>query len=228
MMNEIEHEMAEFFYGYGCWAAPYWFIGPEQGQARHEKDDLRPRIRAWENSGKPDLADLKDFHDHLMPGMWTAERTPLQSTWRKLMLILLTSLGERTDKEDLRKYQRLKLGRKDGQTCLIELSGLPANSSRTKRDTERFLNKRIQRIAYELKTHKPKFVVMYGKSHQKHFGEIIKRIPELDEVTHVGSTAAFFTKHTNARKLSDEHWRSIGMNLSAALNNAKQENSSKG
>ena len=223
-MTDREKEMALGFYGYGHWTAPYWFIGPEQGQGKHEKDDLGLRLRAWERLGKPDLADLKEFHDLIDPGMWTREGTPLQSTWRKLMLILLTSLGESVAKEALRTYQRCKLGRKKGQTCLIELSGLPANSSRTDRDRKTFLQKRILRIAQELKTHNPTFVVMYGKTYQSSFGEIIGQLPKLDEVTFVGSTAILFTKHTNARKLSDEHWRGLGKKLSAAVKRANQEN----
>jgi hypothetical protein len=37
-------EMARECYGYGRWAAPYWFIGPEQGQGH---DDLRKRYHVW-------------------------------------------------------------------------------------------------------------------------------------------------------------------------------------
>jgi hypothetical protein len=222
-MNDSQQEMSERFYGYGRWSAPYWFIGPEQGQAKDEKDDLGPRVRAWVDCGKPEVADLKEFHDRLTPGMWTEEDTPLQKTWRKLMLILLTSLEKSVDKEDLRTYQQFKLGRKEGLTCLIELSGLPANSSKIDRDRETFLEKRTERIAREINTHKPKFVVMYGKSHQKSFGKIIGRLPELDRVTFIGSTAVLFTKHTNARKLSDEHWCSLGKSLIASAKNAKQD-----
>jgi hypothetical protein len=223
-VTDLEKEMAEGFYGYGHWSAPYWFIGPEQGQAKDEKDDLGPRLHAWERLGKPDLADLKDFHDLLEPGKWTREGTPLQKTWRKLMLILLTSLEETADKEDLRTYQRCKLGRKRGETCLLELSGLPANSSRIDRDRKTFLQPRILRIAQELKTNQPRFVVLYGKGHQGDFREIVGQLPELDEVRFVGSTAVLFTKHTNARKLSDEHWCGLGKALSVAAKSTNQKN----
>jgi hypothetical protein len=42
--DEPFREMALGCYGYGRWGAPYWFIGPEQGQSRRENDDLRPRL----------------------------------------------------------------------------------------------------------------------------------------------------------------------------------------
>jgi hypothetical protein len=222
-MTDLEQEMAENFYGFGSWDAPYWFIGPEQGQGKKEKDNLGPRTRAWVDCGKPDLGDLKDFHDRLKPGYWTEEGAPLQNTWRKLMLILLTSLGKNIEKENIRTYQRLNLGRRDGQTCLIELSGLPANSSRTERDRNSFLQKRIKLISQKLVDHKPKFVVMYGKGSQNSFTEIIGYRPELDKVTFIGSTAILFTKHTNARKLSDEYWRGHGKVLISLAESAKQE-----
>jgi hypothetical protein len=31
-------KMAEDFFGYGRWEAPYWFIGPEAGMGKDGKD----------------------------------------------------------------------------------------------------------------------------------------------------------------------------------------------
>ena len=223
-MTDIEQEMAERFYGFGRWKAPYWFIGPEQGQDKKEDNKLEPRLRAWEKLGKPELADLKDFHDLLRPGMWTEESAPLQKTWRKLMLVLLSSRPGLFDNEDLRRYQRTRLGRATGETCLLELSGLPANSGKITRDRESFLDRRIARLKCAIETYEPKLVVMYGKGHQKQFGEIAKPLPELDRAALVGKTLILFTTHTNARGLSDEHWRNLGKALSAAAKSTNQEN----
>jgi hypothetical protein len=222
-MADTEQEMAERFYGFGSWSSPYWFIGPEQGQSKNENDKLGPRIRAWESLGKPELVDLKKYHDLISPGLWTREGAPLQKTWRKLMLVLFSSKPDLFDKEDLREYQRSKLGRtceEIGETCLIELSGLPANSSRTVRDRKSFVDRRISRIVAALETHKPKVVVMYGKGEVRHFGQIVKPLPELDKATVVGQTLVLFTKHTNARKLTDEHWCNLGRSLTEAMQSA--------
>ncbi len=222
-MADIEQEMAERFYGFGRWKAPYWFIGPEQGQAKDEKDELGPRLRAWEKLGKPELADLKDFHDQLHPGMWTEKGAPLQKTWRKLMLVLFSSRPGSFDKEDLRQYQQTKLGRASegiGETCLLELSGLPANSGKIARDRESCLDRRIARLASAVETYKPKLVVMYGRGQQKVFERIVKPLPELDRATVVGKTVILFTKHTNARKLTDEHWCNLGKSLQEAMRSA--------
>ena len=222
-MTDIEREMAERFYGFGRWKAPYWFIGPEQGQDKKEKDELGPRLSAWEKLGRPELADLKDFHDLLRPGMWTEEGAHLQKTWRKLMLVLLSSRPGVFDKEDLRQYQRTKLGRaceETDETCLLELSGLPANSGKITRDRESFLDRRIARLACAVETYKPKLVVMYGKGQKKHFERIVKPLPELDKTTVVGETVVLFTKHTNARKLTDEHWCNLGKSLQEAMRSA--------
>jgi hypothetical protein len=35
-LDKAEEEMARECYGYGRWGAPYWFIGPEQGQGSWE------------------------------------------------------------------------------------------------------------------------------------------------------------------------------------------------
>jgi hypothetical protein len=222
-MSDIEKEMAENFYGFGSWTSPYWFIGPEQGQGKSEDDDLGPRLRAWESLGKPELADLKEFHDKISQGMWTKEGTPLQKTWRKLMLVLFSSRPALFDTENLREYQRTKLGRargEIGETCLIELSGLPANSSKTVRDRKSFLDRRISRIVRALETSTPKLIIMYGKGQKEHFAKIVKPLPEIDNAAVVGKTVVLFTKHTNARKLTDEHWRNLGKSLSEVMGNA--------
>lgn len=56
-------QMARECYGYGCWNVPYWFIGPEQGQAPQENDDLTLRLKAWTQLGRGELNDCRDFHN---------------------------------------------------------------------------------------------------------------------------------------------------------------------
>jgi hypothetical protein len=64
MDNEIR-EMGRRCYGYGRWEAPYWFIGPEQGQARNENHDLKLRCKAWLHCGGGELSDCSAFHDFM-------------------------------------------------------------------------------------------------------------------------------------------------------------------
>lgn len=95
-------EMALRCYGYGCWSAPYWFIGPEQGQAPEENDDLNPRVKAWLELGGGELTDCREFHALIGEKDWHRERPRLQSTWRPLLLLLMTYLDKCTDRDTLR------------------------------------------------------------------------------------------------------------------------------
>ena len=86
-------EMARHWYGHGRWDYPYWFIGPEPGQARSENHDFQPRLEAWRHSGAGELCDCQAFHDHLSEKRWHGEKPRLQPTWRPLILLLMTFLG---------------------------------------------------------------------------------------------------------------------------------------
>lgn len=93
-MDDGIREMGLRCYGYGRWGAPYWFIGPEQGQAPEENDDLKPRVQAWLGLGGCDLTDCREFHVLIGEKRWHPERPKLQSTWRPLLLLLMTDLGK--------------------------------------------------------------------------------------------------------------------------------------
>lgn len=217
-MTELEKEMAQHFYGFGCWDAPYWFIGPEQGQGKDENEKLEPRLDAWSRCGKPDLADLRTFHDQLRPGM----HRKLQATWKKLILLLLEYKGEPADVDSRRTYQVDRLGRFEGETCLIELSGLPAHSSRTLREREEFRHERMAHIGGKLKTKleakSSGFVVVYGKSNKQTFKAVVGASLEPEKVMRVGRTAVVLTTHPNTRGTLNTYWSNLGRSL-RPLNN---------
>ena len=104
-MDHDIFEMAHQFFGHGRWTAPFWFIGPEQGQSPSEHDDLKPRVEAWRTLGGGELTDCREFHDLIGEKRWhRRERPRLQSTWRPLMLSLMTFLRRQSDNESLRNY----------------------------------------------------------------------------------------------------------------------------
>src|ERR1700747_2493049 len=106
-MDDALSEMALRCYGYGRWDAPYWFIGPEQGQARKENNDLQPRLKAWQELGSPEVCDCKEFTLAINEHRWHRDGKPnLQPTWRPLTLLLMAFLKRPTDTERLRRYQR--------------------------------------------------------------------------------------------------------------------------
>jgi hypothetical protein len=61
-MNEDERALALTCYGYGRWNAPYWFIGPEQGQGKWENKALIERARAFRKLNRDGLCDCRAFH----------------------------------------------------------------------------------------------------------------------------------------------------------------------
>ena len=77
-------KMAQHCFGYGRWDAPYWFIGPEQGQRRVENGDLGARLSAWVKLGSLELCDCAEFHREIDEHEWHRDGK-LQSTWKRLI-----------------------------------------------------------------------------------------------------------------------------------------------
>ncbi len=205
-MDDDTREMARRCYGYGRWEAPYWFIGPEQGMAREENNDLRRRVEAWVHFGRGELDDCRDFHDRICEKRWHCERPQPQPTWRRLMLLLMTFLERSSDNDSMRYYQRDRWGRlSGGETCVIELSGLAANNLTVSRERDLFRKERIATILQRMRTYKPSFVIMYGKSEEKHWQEIANGGPR--------STILAFTPHPVWLGLRNADWIKFGERL---------------
>ena len=212
-MDDPEREMTQKCYGYGRWEAPYWFIGPEQGKGREEPDDNNRRLNAWLELGADHLCDCKLFHMHIEDDSRHREMPPpsLQSTWRPLILLLMAFLGESTDRENLRAYQRNHWGMQgNGQTCVIELSGLAARSLKAPMDHNQFRPERIEFIRQRLQEHKPAFVVMYGLKDKKSWAEIAGRELNTGEPVKINTTTVVLTPHPVAHGMKSEYWKNMG------------------
>jgi hypothetical protein len=192
-MNDDERELALNCYGYGRWDAPYWFIGPEQGKGKLERKDLTDRARANRKLNRDGLCDCRAFHIEIQDETWHLKKDgsrsqhspPLQSTWKSLILLLMAYKKMPTTDESRidyqREYQRKCLGSSTGETCVIELSGLPAKNFEESWERERgrsaeereaideIRQKRIEFIHNKMLTCKPKFIVVYGKSQMKYW-----------------------------------------------------------
>ncbi len=212
-------EMANDCYGYGRWDAPYWFIGPEEGMSA----TLDERIQAWRDLGRETgLTDCKEFHARIKQTQFHREKPAprLESTWQWLMLLLSAyvredfNLNEPIDKATeqawLREYQRDHWGRADerkGQTCVIEVSGLPAKDLRTGKklrdmhfthaDYEEILQRRIEHIGKRLIAHDktPRFVVMYGLHARAYYESLVGCSLEVDRIEKRGSAFFLLTEH---------------------------------
>jgi hypothetical protein len=207
-------EMARDGYGYGLWKAPYWFLGLEEGKGRNEPNDNSERVRAWSKLHKDGLSDLQDFHGEIGEEEW---RKNLQPTWRPLLLLLLTSLGKPTENSDLLKYQREQWGSSQGETAIIELSGIAARSLRTKLNREEFLEERISRLREKIKEYKPKIMIMYGTTNKKHWEKIAGQKLERDSVVQDGETLIVFTPHPQSRGRKNADWVTLGKKIHKQL-----------
>ncbi len=226
-------EMACGCYGYGRWDAPYWFLGPEQGNSRDE--DIHRRVKAWCELGRTELNDCREFHEHkhIRDTRWHGEKPKLQKTWKQLMLFLmafhgkLLDLRNPKDKAILCIYQRDKWGRLDGETCVIELSGLPAHSytasKKQKLDLfepgqfDRIRERRIdvirQRMREQICANKLKLVVMYGLKEKAHWERIAEVADEFPPGTR--PILAFPTHPVSFEGVENEYWLRLGKSLSA-------------
>jgi len=218
-MEEAEKELALRCYGYGRWDAPYWFIGPEQGQARWEKNDLNDRFDAFRRLNCDGLTDCRAFHALIRENRWHRKMSPaaLQPTWKFLILTLKAFLGEEFDEENRRAYQRDDWGTSAGQTCVIELSGLPATSFRVDRQRELFRKQRLEFINVKMLSLQPRFVIIYGKSQHLHWRRFWEdnRIAALQfsDIAKLPFTTVAFAPQPTAPGSSNQYWISLGQRL---------------
>jgi hypothetical protein len=230
--------MARGSYGYGRWDAPYWFIGPEQGMGEHEKDidpSLLRRAECWRKLGGLELNDCRDFHCCIGEERWhrTSKVKP-QTTWQPLIVLLMTYLGRQDDLESRRNYQRDRWGRLDGETCVIELSGLASPNALNAADTSPFLKERIRIVCDRLRECQPKLVIMYGREQQPSWNAIVKcysgrefppesfcNLLPKTYVLRYGTTTMVSTPHSSrtvwdgTKYVWHDYWRKLGLELRA-------------
>jgi hypothetical protein len=160
-------------YGYGRWSAPYWFIGPEPGKAKKEGDNLAERCRAWlrlcpDGPASGGVVDCFEHHElfgrrDLFEAINGAKRPPTQSTWRQIIRLLLAYQDKRCDNDAIADYQATKWGRKDGDTCVVELSALAMNRmSDEQKLREQFRDSRAAILRDKILNKRCEFVVIYG------------------------------------------------------------------
>jgi hypothetical protein len=207
--SEFAH-MAEHFFGYGRWEAPYWFVGPEAGMGKDGKDSLAARSASWKHLGCASVVDCAAHHHGFGFTKWHQHHPPTQATWRQLIRLLLSYKGQPTDTETIREYQRDKWGTSTGETCFIELSALASPNMRTPQDRTTFLSRRIERIRQEALKHRPKFVVMYGLGQCEEWERIAGARFDSNGLCRMEKTVAAIAPHPVTRGLGNEYWTKLG------------------
>jgi len=202
--------MAEHFYGYGRWDTPFWFIGPEAGMGKDGIDSIAARFESWQRLGGGGVVDCAAHHRGFGFTKWHDPRPPTQPTWRQLIRLLLAYKGEATGVEVIRTYQWHRWGSEVGETCVIELSGVPAPNMGIAQDRTSFLSRRIERIRQEALKNAPAFIVMYGQGNRGEWEQIAGSKFDANGICRMGNTIAATALHPVTRGLGNEYWVKLG------------------
>lgn len=217
------------FYGYGNYQAPYWFVGMEEGGG-NSIEEIAKRIETWDKRGRKELEDVAEYSREIGINRYFDDRAKLQSTWNKLIRIVLTAEGQIFDTETVREYQRSKFGTEDGDTCLLELLPLPSpniaswlygeNSKLaylTNRETYRnhIVNSRIAHLQDIVTRYQPKAVIFYGAQYVDYWKRIAgidawERSPEGISFGVKNSIRFVASNHPVATGIKNEYFHTIG------------------
>ena len=100
----------------------------------------------------------------------------------------------------------------NGETCVIELSGLAANNLTIPRNRQSFRDERISTIRERIRVHRPKLVVMYGTG-QRESWEAIAGVFQPDGVAVSNGTIFAMTPHPVSYGLKNSYWEDLGHRL---------------
>lgn len=180
--EQLLFDFASRFLGYGSLQSRIWLIGPEVGGGE-SVDEVYTRASVWWERGQKETEDLHSYHAGLNID-WTQE---IQPTWGKLIRVILAlnGRGEATT-EDVRQFQLCKLGRADGQNCVLDLSPLSSPSTsdwklaefgfdwlRTRQVYEaRLLPARCALLREKVTYYKPRLVLFYGLQQRQRWKQI--------------------------------------------------------
>ena len=224
----LEHFMTTF-YGSGNYAGEYWFLGMEEGGGNIFERVVK-RLDTWQKLGEPELVDIYDFHIGINYPDYFTDPVKLQRTWMQQARIVLASKGKPTAIENVKAYQRDIIGRRIGETCLLELLPLPSPSTNVwnynrwsnllylrdrKTYREYCIPWRCKHIQTKIRVFKPKLVVFFGKSYYKYWQRIAgKHMKFRDEGGFlVGSskgTMFIIAKHPAAWGITNGYFEKIG------------------
>jgi hypothetical protein len=213
------------FLGYGNPKADVVFIGMEEGLS--EPPALEQQLH--ERAKFTKLIDLAESAEVHAGRFFRGSRPPIQPTWNMIVRILLALEGEREPtNDDVRFYQRDRLGRTTEPGALLELFPLPSLGISTWRYSELFpeytnrtdyLSKLLPQRVEELQQHLsygPKLVVAYGASYWDYYKLLYPSVAQWTshgpfEVSESGGTRIILSPHFTARTMNGRREDLIGL-----------------
>lgn len=232
MLSATVEDFVHRFYGYGNCSGRFWLIGMEEGGGGSEEEVSR-RLQVWDELGRPETADLAEFHRRLGMPQFFREPVSLQHTWAHLIRLILAANGAAPTTAEVKAYQRDQLGRENGETCLLELLPLPSPSTGVwnygiwtglpylnNRDVYRqtLLPSRIEHLRLMTAEHHPAVVVFYSVAYRRWFEQIAGcEFSDLDQTgigrATCGGTLFLLVKHPAARGVSGRYFTDAGQQI---------------
>ena len=220
------------FLGFGNPRAATVFIGMEEGLS--PDPPLREQLTA--RSKFPKLIGLKESSDAHADRFLLAERPAVQSTWNIMIRVLLAIEGRHTPSlDEIRAYQRDRLGAVGGDAALLELMPLPAPRlpewpyAEIVEVAERFptraeymdsqLTVRIEALREHL-AYSPKLTIAYGSAYWPYYKQIFRGVSNWQrrgvfEVATLGPQTIILTPHFVARQMNGQRGALIDLALGA-------------
>jgi len=232
--DELLEKRVDTFYGYGNYHGDYWFVGMEEAGGGDFKD-LNNRMNTWSNRGNQEIDDIAEYHRDIgcLPDAKLDAKLDVP-VWRSIIRVLLSAKGkENIALEDIRKYHINELGRKDKETCLLELLPLPSPSHKDwiynqhsrltflanrKEYENHCVEKRRSHINDRIKEYQPKAVVFYGRTHEYSWRKIaadieFSKTPEDFSIGRNSQTIFVIAKHPSAFGVTKEYFHNIGKSI---------------
>jgi hypothetical protein len=218
----------DHFYGYGDYAAPYWFVGMEEGGDSARMAGVLPN---WEKLGRPELFGMKG---------WLPK---IQRTWGGLIRVLFAAQGITPDRAAILHYQQKHLAHTDGETCLLELMPLPAPSTahwgydklsdlsalktREQYRTE-IAPRRIAGLRERIARHRPPVVVFYSKTYWWYWHQVAGVPFAPDPATGValadnGATLFVIMPHPTSHGITSAYLAEVGRMIGAHIQRAREQ-----
>lgn len=236
-IDTILHKFMHEFYGYGNYHGKIWFIGMEEGGG-NTKEEIMARINAWTKYYR-ELEDVASYHQAIGIDKFFADTPVLQTTWSQLIRIVLCFQDIAPSADQIRQYQAKRLGRRNDDTCLLELLPLPSPStskwhynsistlpylSSRKNYSEELLAFRIKSIQQKILQYSPDVVIFYSKKYAKYWEEIadVQFTETADNIStgNNGTTTFAIVTHPATRGVTNEYFCMAG-NVIRSLHQAR-------
>lgn len=235
MLNdEILEKYIHNFYGYGNLNSNYWFISLEEGEG-NSAEETKKRLEVWEKRGGRSIEECKEFHIEFGKTKWFIYHPATQPVWRRYIRFYHYLINDKNfinsseQNEIIRKYQRDKFGKLDGEFSILELRPLPApnvvtwkygnisnlsylNNRETYKDY--IDNFRIEKIKTMIEKHRPKNIFFFGTSEKDKWKQIIqkpiKKNTELDFYFSNNELSEFYIlKHTVSKGTTNKYFENV-------------------